>query len=301
MDIKQIKYFIEISNQKSYSAAAKKLGISQPALSSVVRKLEKEIGGQLFLFDNKKLSLTDIGQEFYQNASRMLSEYNTLMAEMNDITSKDIGKIRIGCPLVVGSTFVADAIGKFRKEYPKISFEIVEGGAEEITDLLDQGKLDISAAVMPVSQIKFDIHDVLYNRYVIAVSKMNPLAKKDTVRFIDLKDEMFTSFTEAYTTNKLFKNNCEKAGFKPKMLVNSNQWDFMATLVNNNLCVAMMPAPILEKHKIEGIKLLEIEDAFNEWNIAYITKKNHYLTKAAKLFIEYLKDYNKKHFSQIIK
>lgn len=298
MDIKQIKYFIEISNNKSYSVAAKKLGISQPALSSVVRKLEKELGSPLFFYDSKKLSLTAVGFEFYQNASRMVIEYDKLMAEMNDITSKDIGKVKIGCPLVVGSTYVADVIGKFRKDYPKINFEIVEGGADDITDLLDQGKLDIAAAIMPVSQIKFDIHDILYDNYVIAVSKQNPLATKDQVRFIELKDEMFTTFSEAYTTSRLFKNNCEKAGFKPKILVYSNQWDFMTTLVSNNLCVAMLPAPIMKKHQLPSIKLLKIEDAFDEWNVGYITKKGNYQSKATKLFIEYLKTYNLKHFKQ---
>ena len=298
MDIKQIKYFIEISNNKSYSVAAKKLGISQPALSSVVRKLEKELGSPLFFYDSKKLSLTAVGFEFYQNASRMVIEYDKLMAEMNDITSKDIGKVKIGCPLVVGSTYVADVIGKFRKDYPKINFEIVEGGADDITDLLDQGKLDIAAAIMPVSQIKFDIHDILYDNYVIAVSKQNPLATKDQVRFIELKDEMFTTFSEAYTTSRLFKNNCEKAGFKPKILVYSNQWDFMTTLVSNNLCVAMLPAPIMKKHQLPSIKLLKIEDAFDEWNVGYITKKGNYQSKATKLFIEYLKAYNLKHFKQ---
>ena len=298
MDIKQIKYFIEISNNKSYSVAAKKLGISQPALSSVVRKLEKELGSPLFFYDSKKLSLTAVGFEFYQNASRMVIEYDKLMAEMHDITSKHIGKVKIGCPLVVGSTYVADVIGKFRKDYPKINFEIVEGGADDITDLLDQGKLDIAAAIMPVSQIKFDIHDILYDNYVIAVSKQNPLATKDHVRFIELKDEMFTTFSEAYTTSRLFKNNCEKAGFKPKILVYSNQWDFMTTLVSNNLCVAMLPAPIMKKHQLPSIKLLKIEDAFDEWNVGYITKKGNYQSKATKLFIEYLKAYNLKHFKQ---
>jgi DNA-binding transcriptional LysR family regulator len=301
MDIKQIKYFIEISNNKSYSLAARKLGISQPALSSVVRKLEKELGSPLFYYDSKKLSLTDVGSEFYQNASRLLSEYNTLMAEMNDIVSKDIGTIRVGCPLVVGSTYVADVIGNFRKLYPKIQFNIVEGGADEIVTMINEGKLDVAAVVMPVSQVDYDIHDILYSNYIIAVSTQNPLARKDKVRFIELKDETFTSFSEAYTTYRLFKNNCDKAGFKPKILVNSNQWDFISTLVANNLCVAMLPAPIMEKHPQPTIKLLQIEDAFNEWNIAYITKKNHYLNNATKVFINYVIEYNKKYHSKPIK
>lgn len=295
MDIKQIKYFIEISNHKSYSIAAKNLGISQPALSSVVKKLEQEIGGSLFFYDSKKLMLTDIGEEFYHNATKLLSEYNVLMSEMNDIVSKDIGKIRIGCPLVVGSTYVADVIGKFRKEYPKINFEIVEGGAEHLTNLLEEGKLDIAAAVMPVSQIKFDIHDILYDKFVIVVSKKHPLAAKESVRFSDLKDEVFTSFSNTYTSHHLFMNNCDKAGFKPKILVYSDQWDFMTTLISNNMCIAMLPYPIMKKHLLPSIKLLEIEDAFNEWNVSYITKKDHYTNKATKLFIDYLKEFNKKY------
>ena len=298
MDIKQIKYFIEISNNKSYSLAAKKLGISQPALSSVVKKLEQELGSPLFYYDNKKLTLTDIGTEFYANANRLLSEYYTLMAEMSDIATKDIGKIKIGCPLVVGSTYVADVIGKFRKDFPKITFEIFEGGADEITNLLEEGKLDIAAAVMPVSNTKFEIHDILYSNYVIAMSNQNPLAKKDTIRFVELKDETFTTFTEAYTTSRLFKNNCDKAGFKPKILVYSNQWDFMTTLVANNLCVAMLPAPIMYKHQLPTIRLLKIEDAFDEWNVAYITKKDQYLNRATQSFIKYLKIYNEKFYNK---
>ena len=89
MDIKQISYFVEVVNHGSYSLAAKKLKISQPALSTSIKKLEEELEARLFFYSNKKLFLTDIGREFYNNSRKLLI---TIMFNcwMQDLSSKDI-------------------------------------------------------------------------------------------------------------------------------------------------------------------------------------------------------------------
>ncbi|MDD4584813.1 MAG: LysR substrate-binding domain-containing protein [Bacilli bacterium] len=295
MDIKQISYFVEVVNHGSYSLAAKKLKISQPALSTSIKKLEEELEARLFFYSNKKLFLTDIGREFYNNSRKLLIDYNALIVGMQDLSSKDIGTIKLGVPVVIGSVYMADIMGRFKQEYPKINFQIIEEGGDIVADMVDKGELDCAAVIMPTSKVKFDVHNTIPNKYVIVVHKDNPLAKYDKVTFEMLKNEVFTTLTKTYTTNHIFISNCEKAGFTPEILVYTSQWDFMATLVANNQCICMLPRPLMEKYRNPVLKLLDIEGSQNEWTIGLITKKGQYLSKATRLFIDYVKKYNQQH------
>ncbi len=295
MDIKQITYFAEVANHKSYSYAAKKLGISQPALSAAIKKLEAEFGIVLFTYNNKTLALTEIGKEFLTNTRKILQDYKILMLGMEDITSKNIGKIKVGVPVMVGAIYFSEVFGNFRKQYPKIAFTIVEDGARSIAKMVEMGNLDCAFVVAPVSPVKFDIHEEIKDRYVIAVSKENPLSINDSISFETLRKEIFTCFDERYSLNHSLMQNCENAGFIPRVIAYSSQWDFMLSLVDNNQAICMLPRPVVENYQSKKIKSLEINSGISEWEVCLITRKDQYLSKATRLFIEYIKEFRNNH------
>ena len=291
MDIKQITYFAEVANHKSYSYAAKKLGVSQPALSASMKKLEQEFGIKLFYYTSKELMLTEMGKEFLANTRRILQDYNALVMSMEDITTKNIGRIKVGVPLMVGNYF-GQVFSDFKNKYPKIEFQIVEDGAQSIADMVAAGDLDCAFVVSPISQTQFDIHDEIKDRYVIAVSFDNPVSANDSVDFSALRNEPFVCFNERYSAHRSFMQNCEDARFDPKIVAYSSQWDFMLALVENNQAICMLPRPVVENYPNKRIKYLEINKGVSEWVICLITKKEQYLPKSTRLFIEHVKKFN---------
>lgn len=291
MDIKQIAYFAEVANHRSYSYAAKKLGVTQPALSAAVKKLELEFGTKFFVYANKELQLTEMGKEFLLNSKRILQDYDALMMSMEDAAAKNVGQIKVGVPLMVGRYF-GEVFSDFKKKYPKIEFKIVEDGAQSLAKMMAVGDLDCAFVVAPISQAEFDVHDEIRDRYVVAVSTASPLAKNDSIDFCALRDETFVCFGDRYSAQKSFLENCEEARFKPKIIARSSQCDFMLSLVENNQAVCMLPRPIVQSYRSQYIKCLEINRGASEWVIYLITKKEQYLPKSTRLFIQHVKSFN---------
>ncbi len=289
MDIKQITYFVEVANHKSYSLAANKLGITQPALSAAIKKLEQEFNVKLFSYNNKQLVLTEMGKEFLNNTRKLLQDYEALVIGMNDIVSSNIGKIKIGVPVVVSSVYFSSLFSTFKKKYPKIEFSIIEEGSLKLASMVEMGDIDCALVVEPIDLVKFDVHEELKSHYVIAMSKENPLSEKDEISFEKLRNEIFACFNNQYAVNKCLMDNCEKCGFTPNVIAYSSQWDFMMSLVLSNQAICMLPKPLVERYENKKVKLMEIVGGSNNWNVCLITKKGQYLSRSTRLFIDHVK------------
>ncbi|MDD3422061.1 MAG: LysR family transcriptional regulator [Bacilli bacterium] len=291
MDIKQIVYFTEVANHQNFSTAAKKLGVTQPALSAAIKKLETEFGSNLFSYENKQLKLTDVGRDFLTLSHKLINDYDALVLSMEELTAQQIGKIKVGVPLMVGRYF-GKVFSDFKNSFPKIEIQVVEDTSMALATYVSNGDIDCSFVISPVSLAQFDIHDEVKDNYVLAVSTLNPLSKKDYVDFSDLKKETFVCFNDQFSATRRLMSNCDKAGFYPKIMVYSSQWDFMMTLVDSNQAVCMLPRPIVNAYHLSTIKGLPINEGDDDYTVSLITKKGRYLSKTTRLFIQHVKSFN---------
>jgi DNA-binding transcriptional LysR family regulator len=149
MDIHKLQYFIAVVEEGTISAAARKLNISQPPLSTQIRLLETELGTKLFVRGARQITLTPTGRTLYQYALEMTDIERQALEEIREMSTGGTGTVRVGC---VSSSHVPemyDGFYRFHKKYPLVRFKISEGNTFELEDKLARNELEMAFVRTP--------------------------------------------------------------------------------------------------------------------------------------------------------
>jgi len=138
MDVRALRYFVEVVRQQSFTRAAETLFVTQPTISKMLRHLEEELGCTLLLREGRKLHLTDSGQVVYQRGLTILQAFKQLEMEIGDINQLKTGELRLGVPPMVGMQ-IAGSVSAFRQRYPGIALNIVESGGLAVQEAVLSG------------------------------------------------------------------------------------------------------------------------------------------------------------------
>ena len=156
MDIRTLQYFLAVAREESISGAAEFLHMTQPPLSRQLKELEAELGKQLFIRGNRKITLTEDGMILRKRAEEIVALMEKTKAEINASAENITGDIYIGCAETEGMRMLAKIISKIRQEYDHIHFHIFSGQAEDVSERLDSGLLDFGLFIEPADLKKYD-------------------------------------------------------------------------------------------------------------------------------------------------
>lgn len=144
MELRQLEYFLMVSDLASFTRAAERLYVSQPAVTNAVRSLEEELGIQLLDRSQRKVTLTAEGKIFYRHIQNIMQGISTTLNEINDLKSHNRGHLTIGVTPLAGITSTSRLLAEFRAAYPNISISIAEHNVGQLLELLHSDKLDFA-------------------------------------------------------------------------------------------------------------------------------------------------------------
>lgn len=292
MELRDIKSFIEVASHKSFTKAAAHSYLTQPSLSKAVKKLEEELHVELFDRSTRNLRLTDAGRIVYQQGQKALGALENLDILLDELKEIVVGEIKMGVPPLIGTLFFSKIAREFHNIYPKVTLELVELGAKRITQLVENGEIDLGIIVLPASDTKFDIYPFIQDEFVLYLHEDHKYSQKSSVTLSELKEEKFILFSEDFTMHDYIKQSCEEAGFIPKVSYQSSQWDLIIELVASNLGITLMPISIYFKQTNSNVKMIPIEKPHLFWKLGIITKKEAYRSFALKELLKMLKKNN---------
>ncbi|NBK80295.1 LysR family transcriptional regulator [bacterium D16-76] len=187
MEIRVLRYFLEIAREESMTRAAQRLHISQPTLSKQIKDLEHELGKKLFRRTNYSVKLTDEGMRLRKRAEDILDMVDKTAAEFQSMDQVAGGDVYIGCSESQNIRFFAQCAKALQGKYPDIRFHLYSGDVEDFALRLDQGLLDFAIVV---EQVDFDKYNALElpgaDTWGVLMRKDSPLAKKEAVEIEDL-------------------------------------------------------------------------------------------------------------------
>lgn len=287
MDIRELKYFIEIVKKKNFTLAAKNLHISQPALSKTMKNLESELEVQLLDRSDKEIKLTEIGQLFFVQAEAVLNAFDSLKASLYDQSKLNKGEVIVGLPPVIGSSIFVKVLTTFKESFPDIKLHIIENGAKMVEHNLYNGKIDLGVVIAPVDENQFDYIPIMEDESVLVVHHHHPLAQREAVSIADLKEEEFLLLDKTFMLHHHVVQYCQDAGFKPNILFESSQWDFLVELVAQNQGVTILPRPILSRVENRQIHIIPIRPNCLKWKVGFLLNREQYVTHVMKVFIDH--------------
>lgn len=190
MEIRVLQYFLAVAREQSISGAAEALFLSQPTLSRQLKDLEEELGKQLFIRGNRKITLTEEGMILRKRAEEIIELVKKAESEIALSDEMITGNIYIGSGETDGIRLIAKAAKSLQSEYPLIHYNIISGDAIDIMERLDRGLIDFALLLDPVDvtkyhYIKFPIKDV----WGVLMRRDCKLADKSSISPEDLWDK----------------------------------------------------------------------------------------------------------------
>ena len=289
MDIKQISYFLAVAQEKSFSKAAENLTVSQPTLSVAVKKLEEELGVQLFYSFSREQRLTDEGLRLMKGARRLMEAYQQTVEGVRVMDRNTEGAFTLGLSPLFGACFFGDLLPGFSAAYPNIHIEIVEDGANRIDEKVARGEVDLGVSLNTDRlTAAVERRHFTTQRNVALLHESHPLAERDSITVADLREESFAIFNHNFILHRQILDACHAAGFRPKFALLTSQWDFMVEMVSRNHAVSILPKPVLEKQSHPHVRCIPLTDSMKYWDIVLTWNKDKYMPRSCRLFLDYI-------------
>jgi DNA-binding transcriptional LysR family regulator len=248
IDLKQLKYFLAVAEEKSFSRAAERLHISQPPLSQQIMKLESELGVKLFARTTRTFELTVAGKALMGEASDMLAKMRMTIDTIRQIDRGEVGRLRVG---IVGSAMwgpIPSLLEEFQTKYPRVTWTLHEQGPTVQYEALRAKQIDVGfwrEPKMNDDELKNDNlrQELCFRENVcVAVNEHHPLATRPYIELADLAEEpMLTLALDKSSFPRYLIQCCVNAGFQPMIFQEANEPQTLLAMVGVGLGVALMP------------------------------------------------------------
>ena len=291
MDYRHLKYFMEVAEQKSFSKAARNLHISQSAISRMIKSLEDELGVVLFIRNAKTVEITAPGTIFLNYAKRCLFIFEHLKSDFENEFNLKQDTIEIGLPPITDAHVFAKLLGEFKKNYPQIAIKLYEHGSKVIETSVQEGVIDVGI-ICTIPNNEFESFFLSEDEMCVVMPKGYPLEAHPVVPMKLLADYPLVLYRDDFNMHDDIMSNCKKIGFTPKIVFETSQRELMLQTVASGLGVAILPSRLCPANSEEskGVTRVMTEPRMTH-HLYAIWKKGRYLSRAARLWIEFTKDH----------
>ena len=291
MDFKQLEYFLETANSKCISKAAKKLFVTQPAISQSIKSLERELDTKLFNREGTNIVLTSSGEIFYKYACDCILCIDTAVSKIKDLQAGKAGIISIGSWNSIGLEYLPKLMKGFHKDYPNIRLDIIQDEKQALFSRLNLGTIDLCFARKLPENSKFTKLS-LPNDYLVIIGKKDFFTdSNDCINIASLKNTPF--IIKKNLINSLTAL-CEKNSFQPFIYCFCDDLNTSVMLAKAGLGITIIPKSYLSEYSTDclTVKRIAEHNKIKECSILY-NKSN--ISSSAKLFINYLRHIQQNH------
>ncbi|GIJ29656.1 LysR family transcriptional regulator [Micromonospora qiuiae] len=263
METQLLEVFRAVARHGSITAAARQLRFTQSAVSRQIAALEADIGARLFDRLPRGVTLSEEGRLLLPHAEALLDRLVAVRRDLDELRGLGSGRLRVGAFPTAVAALVPRALASFRAAYPQVALSLVEGMTPSLLDRLTAGEADIAVVSMspatqtdtareadaaavstsPTTQIdtsRFHLHHLVDERLLVAVSRDHRLARRRTVRLVELADDPFIVGSATDEENLLRASL--PSGFQPRVDIVAAEWTGKLGCVAVGLGVALVPA-----------------------------------------------------------
>ena len=204
MELRVLRYFIEVARTQNITAAAERLHITQPTLSKQLMDLEDELGAKLFERGKRRTTLTEDGMLLFQRAKEIVALADLTESAFRSTDERIAGDIAIGCGETEGMRLLVEAMKEMRAAHPGVTFRLSSGNFEDISDRLDSGLVDFGLFVGDAAVAKYDYIKLPHSdAWGLLMRADNALAERASVRPQDLDGLALLCSRQAVQSNEL--------------------------------------------------------------------------------------------------
>lgn len=239
MELDQLRYFLRVAERGNFTRAAEDLGISQPALSRSIQKLEDELGQPVFERKTRSVALTDAGTLLQSRAQQVLSILDDTKAEITD--DGECGRVRIGAIPTIAPYFLPEVLQQFSREFPRATLVVQENTTDNLLKSCTQGEIDLAILALPIPAKYLEFEELFEEELLLVLPPDHPLVEKPKIRLSDVESYPFVLLDEAHCLSDNIVSFCRQRSFQPVAVERTSQLAMVQELVSLSHGVSMIP------------------------------------------------------------
>ena len=286
MNVKQLKYVFVLAEEGSFSRAADALGISQPSLSQYIKRVEKEVGMELFDRSGGEVRLTDAGRAYIEIGRKMQDLEHQLEEQMADLAAYRTGTLAVGISAHRAVALMPSVVKAFKVLYPGICLQIVERRRQDLLEAAEHGEFDLVITTLPVNETLFSAETVFVEENVVAVPEYVQLPaaavtgrKFPVISVAVLNGLSFAMLNEDHLMQRELDALVQNHDLHLEKTVECTSIEALVEMVREGIGAGFIPACLAKPGR--GMNFYSIQEAVPRREIVVMCRKEQYLSKAA--------------------
>lgn len=240
MEMNQIRYFLAVCQHRNFTHAASASNVSQPSLTTAIKKLEHELGGDLFVRDRAGCRLTALGKLMQPRLQKAHDETQAAKAEAVRHTRLERVPISVGVGETIGHNRISAAVERFRTRLPQAEIELIVASVSKLLSGLREGEFDVVVTAATVSEDLYRIDQLYDESYKVVVSKSHPLSGRNAISLSTLAETDMLDQPNCEMRDALHRA-CADQGHEIYAAYRSNRVDWLVELARQGLGAVILP------------------------------------------------------------
>ena len=243
MELRQLRYLVALAEERSFTRAASKVLVAQPALSQQIAKLETELGVPLVDRTTRRVGMTEAGDRLVEHARRVLREVEVAEEELADLAGLRSGRLTIGASATVAGFDLLGLLATFHRRYPGVDLAVREDLSVSLAAQLRADELDLAFITIPSGPATegLDRRLVSSEDLVAVLPPDHELGRRRTLRMSDLESQTVVAFRHGATIRRRMDEAAARAGFELRVAFETNEVARMRALAAAGLAIAVLP------------------------------------------------------------
>lgn len=292
MNLRDLKYLVALADHKHFGRAAAACFVSQPTLSTQIKKLEEELGVSLVERAPRKVMLTPAGRDAADRARRIIAEVEQMKEGARRSQDPEAGTVRLGIFPTLGPYLLPHVIPRVRERFPDLELLLVEEKSDVLRARLHEGRLDAALLALPVHDDQLHSEPLFEEPFLLAVPQGHALASRDSLTLAELADQKLLLLEDGHCLREQALEVCRLSGANEKSEFRATSLETLRQMVAANVGVTLLPVlavkpPVAQSHNIH---LLGFSDSHPSREIAMLWRRSsamaEFLLELARVFRE---------------
>ena len=256
MNLRDLKYLVSVAKEQHFARAAEKSFVSQPTLSMQIKKLEDELGVQIFERSQKNFLVTKIGAEIIKKAEIILREAEEIKNIAQNSKDPFSGEIRIGAFPTLASYFFPKVVGKISKKFPNLKLLLIEEKTETLLQKLKNGEIDAAFIAIPCDDFGLEHQKIFEEEFLLAVPQKHALAAKKKIDKKDFKGKELMLLEDGHCLRDQALEACSMLGAFENQDFRASSLETLRQMVIGGAGITLIPEIAVKKEdKISYLKI----------------------------------------------
>src|SRR3954447_8508202 len=245
MELRQLAYFVAVAEERHFTRAAERVTIAQPAVSQQIRRLEAELGEELFVRDRRAVALTAAGEALLPHARAALAAVAGAREAVGALSGLLTGRLAVGLVQPLPDRQMSRLLGEFRRRHPHVELALIEGEPEALGTSLSAGRLDVAVIALgrydrPPPDLETRL--IATEPVVVALHPEHLLATRAAIALRALREEPMVTLVRGSRLRNTLEAACRTAGFAPRVVAETSDLGLLVELAAERIGVAILPA-----------------------------------------------------------